>query len=135
MNGAERAGVRAGARAAGGVVRTDTSWNDLTCGSIATRDVLIFFSSRRRHTRLQGDWSSDVCSSDLAPDRAGVRPARARSGAGRGGGDVGRVRPGAAGHAGRRPRPLAAGRRGGGGRGREGGGVGKGVELGGGRVI
>src|SRR5256885_2580378 len=24
----------------------------------------IFFSSRRRHTRLQGDWSSDVCSSD-----------------------------------------------------------------------
>src|SRR5256885_10594794 len=28
------------------------------------RDVF-FFSSRRRHTRLQGDWSSDVCSSDL----------------------------------------------------------------------
>src|ERR1039457_6840517 len=25
----------------------------------------MFFSSRRRHTRLQGDWSSDVCSSDL----------------------------------------------------------------------
>src|SRR5256885_11406190 len=25
----------------------------------------LFFSSRRRHTRLQGDWSSDVCSSDL----------------------------------------------------------------------
>src|SRR5205807_5642567 len=24
-----------------------------------------FFSSRRRHTSLQGDWSSDVCSSDL----------------------------------------------------------------------
>src|SRR5688500_20238996 len=24
------------------------------------------FSSRRRHTRLQGDWSSDVCSSDLS---------------------------------------------------------------------
>src|ERR1039457_6216627 len=24
-----------------------------------------FFSSRRRHTRVQGDWSSDVCSSDL----------------------------------------------------------------------
>src|SRR5256885_4791600 len=30
------------------------------------RSVLFFFSSRRRHTRLQGDWSSDVCSSDLA---------------------------------------------------------------------
>src|SRR5205807_3518128 len=28
--------------------------------------VAFFFSSRRRHTRLQGDWSSDVCSSDLA---------------------------------------------------------------------
>src|SRR5205807_4953163 len=28
-----------------------------------------FFSSRRRHTRLQGDWSSDVCSSDLASVR------------------------------------------------------------------
>src|SRR6266566_9308831 len=28
---------------------------------------LFFFSSRRRHTRLQGDWSSDVCSSDLLP--------------------------------------------------------------------
>src|SRR6266446_10945666 len=28
--------------------------------------LLFFFSSRRRHTRLQGDWSSDVCSSDLA---------------------------------------------------------------------
>src|SRR5207248_3896351 len=25
-----------------------------------------FFSSRRRHTRSYGDWSSDVCSSDLA---------------------------------------------------------------------
>src|SRR5437762_6137394 len=26
-----------------------------------------FFSSRRRHTRYIGDWSSDVCSSDLPP--------------------------------------------------------------------
>src|SRR5437763_10183333 len=26
-----------------------------------------FFSSRRRHTRYIGDWSSDVCSSDLVP--------------------------------------------------------------------
>src|SRR5260370_28791919 len=26
-----------------------------------------FFSSRRRHTRFKCDWSSDVCSSDLAP--------------------------------------------------------------------
>src|ERR1019366_199673 len=29
-----------------------------------------FFSSRRRHTRLVSDWSSDVCSSDLC----GVAP-------------------------------------------------------------
>src|SRR5256885_5888856 len=31
-----------------------------------------FFSSRRRHTRLQGDWSSDVCSSDLRHHPIGV---------------------------------------------------------------
>src|SRR6202451_2162325 len=28
-------------------------------------DLYKFFSSRRRHTRYSGDWSSDVCSSDL----------------------------------------------------------------------
>src|SRR2546426_9284523 len=33
-----------------------------------------FFSSRRRHTRLQGDWSSDVCSSDLGRVGEGARP-------------------------------------------------------------
>src|SRR3990167_5535829 len=45
---------------------------------------VFFFSSRRRHTRFDCDWSSDVCSSDLstpvladdtgkqAPDEAGV---------------------------------------------------------------
>src|SRR5207248_6342374 len=27
---------------------------------------VFFFSSRRRHTRSYGDWSSDVCSSDLS---------------------------------------------------------------------
>src|SRR5256886_11160545 len=31
--------------------------------------VFFFFSSRRRHTRFDCDWSSDVCSSDLG-DRA-----------------------------------------------------------------
>src|SRR5690606_40652311 len=31
-----------------------------------THDLLFFFSSRRRHTRFSRDWSSDVCSSDLA---------------------------------------------------------------------
>src|SRR5437762_4242836 len=29
-------------------------------------DFFFFFSSRRRHTRYIGDWSSDVCSSDLS---------------------------------------------------------------------
>src|SRR4030066_563520 len=33
-------------------------------------DFLFFFSSRRRHTRFKCDWSSDVCSSDLAWRRA-----------------------------------------------------------------
>src|SRR5437867_12519191 len=36
-----------------------------------------FFSSRRRHTRSYGDWSSDVCSSDLsvkAPPRKTQQP-------------------------------------------------------------
>src|SRR5207253_5452517 len=28
--------------------------------------IFFFFSSRRRHTRWPRDWSSDVCSSDLA---------------------------------------------------------------------
>src|SRR5256885_5968508 len=28
-------------------------------------ELMFFFSSRRGHTRLQGAWSSDVCSSDL----------------------------------------------------------------------
>src|SRR5690348_17585882 len=36
--------------------------------------MCFFFSSRRRHTRWTGDWSSDVCSSDLA--RPGEPPTR-----------------------------------------------------------
>src|SRR2546430_10152389 len=32
--------------------------------------MLVFFSSRRRHTRFDCDWSSDVCSSDLTPSDA-----------------------------------------------------------------
>src|SRR4051794_41776769 len=44
-----------------------------------------FFSSRRRHTRWTGDWSSDVCSSDLlAPLQPGQRgPHRTGCAAGR----------------------------------------------------
>src|SRR6266487_6310560 len=34
--------------------------------SVSIRFIILFyFSSRRRHTRWTGDWSSDVCSSDL----------------------------------------------------------------------
>src|SRR6266850_5397542 len=33
--------------------------------------IFFFFSSRGRHTSLQGDWSSDVCSSDLPAAAAG----------------------------------------------------------------
>src|SRR3712207_6900080 len=36
---------------------------DIVC---ETCFVFFFFSSRRRHTRYWRDWSSDVCSSDLA---------------------------------------------------------------------
>src|SRR2546421_1821078 len=46
-----------------------------------TQISLFFFSSRRRHTRSDRDWSSDVCSSDLLPARRVVivdsqRPSR-----------------------------------------------------------
>src|SRR5437899_11045740 len=34
--------------------------------SCSSPSSLFFFSSRRRHTRCLSDWSSDVCSSDLA---------------------------------------------------------------------
>src|SRR5689334_24659628 len=91
-----------------------------------------FFSSRRRHTRWNCDWSSDVCSSDLccpgragrwrrgspaaSPSRRGRRPRsrRARSPRHRGGSGCRRRRS--------RRRPRSEERR-----------VGKGVDLGGGR--
>src|SRR5690348_5137224 len=38
-----------------------------------THIILFFFSSRRRNTRWTGDWSSDVCSSDLERIALGVR--------------------------------------------------------------
>src|SRR3989440_5671648 len=33
--------------------------------SVSLDLIVFFFSSRRRHTRSDRDWSSDVCSSDL----------------------------------------------------------------------
>src|SRR5256886_7934356 len=47
----------------------------LYCVSVSF--IFFFFSSRRRHTRFDCDWSSDVCSSDLhPPSREGVGPGR-----------------------------------------------------------
>src|SRR4051794_41293189 len=37
----------------------------LFCSLLHSVFFFFFFSSRRRHTRWTGDWSSDVCSSDL----------------------------------------------------------------------
>src|SRR5437763_4852609 len=42
--------------------------------------LVFFFSSRRRHTRYIGDWSSDVCSSDLYDSIGGFRPPAAGRG-------------------------------------------------------
>src|SRR2546430_15366069 len=77
-------------------------------------NFFFFFSSRRRHTRFDCDWSSDVCSSDLC-DRRG-REWR---------GDISRAARGAG-------RPRGRGARA---RDRESGGEGKRGDLGGGRII
>src|SRR5437867_4892956 len=45
------------------------------------RAIRFFFSSRRRHTRSYGDWSSDVCSSDLLQPGVGVADLVLQSGA------------------------------------------------------
>src|SRR5256886_3285201 len=46
----------------------------MVCWSRCTRGSFLcfFFSSRRRHTRFDCDWSSDVCSSDLATGRKNI---------------------------------------------------------------
>src|SRR5256886_10328771 len=57
------------------VRRSLTIWNACTVQKSGCRLELVllygffFFSSRRRHTRFDCDWSSDVCSSDLVLDR------------------------------------------------------------------
>src|SRR3712207_8103436 len=45
---------------------------NLTAWKGGAAAVFVFFSSRRRHTRYWRDWSSDVCSSDLAEAALGV---------------------------------------------------------------
>src|SRR5437763_17189333 len=47
---------------------SDYSFSDVIFNGICLFVIVFFFfSSRRRHTRYIGDWSSDVCSSDLVP--------------------------------------------------------------------
>src|SRR6266487_6722493 len=48
---------------------------------VSVKLCVFFFSSRRRHTRWTGDWSSDVCSSDLAEaaERMGKNALAARA--------------------------------------------------------
>src|SRR3989475_9284184 len=44
-----------------------TVWSSIKLiQAAAVVELSVFFSSRRRHTRFDCDWSSDVCSSDLA---------------------------------------------------------------------
>src|SRR2546427_5871161 len=53
---------------------------DLCCVLFLTADLVsglflcFFFSSRRRHTRFDCDWSSDVCSSDLCTQSIAYLP-------------------------------------------------------------
>src|SRR2546430_7788250 len=61
----------------------------------ASDDVCFFFSSRRRHTIFDCDWSSDVCSSDLPRETTETKPSGPRPllsidavTAGYGGGDI-----------------------------------------------
>src|SRR2546430_3180682 len=55
----------------------EASFLDLCGGSVTLVRLycafLFFFSSRRRHTRFDCDWSSDVCSSDLLVFKQGMR--------------------------------------------------------------
>src|SRR5437762_7290902 len=48
-------------------------WLTIVGEKCLVQAVLCFFSSRRRHTRYIGDWSSDVCSSDLGTGSGGRR--------------------------------------------------------------
>src|SRR2546427_8691728 len=48
------------------VISCPCRWTSYTPSYVSVRGwPFFFFSSRRRHTRFDCDWSSDVCSSDL----------------------------------------------------------------------
>src|SRR5256886_13598418 len=59
---------------------TNTALHDASSTARRSADLSFFFSSRRRHTRFDCDWSSDVCSSDLvssaSPDQRDMAMAR-----------------------------------------------------------
>src|SRR5438876_8138267 len=57
--------------------------------SLWKHTLLVFFSSRRRHTRWTGDWSSDVCSSDLSLFASVASPTTSREALKRAGDVVG----------------------------------------------
>src|SRR6266478_7547819 len=54
------------------------AYSTLRSRSSCTRSIALafFFSSRRRHTRFDCDWSSDVCSSDLTLEEKNDRRRR-----------------------------------------------------------
>src|SRR5256885_4555039 len=67
-------------RRSGVICLDSSSRSGLDRSRMVELDVfLFFFSSRRRHTRLQGDWSSDVCSSDLTREGSTVDGSQFRS--------------------------------------------------------
>src|SRR5690606_40043709 len=51
---------------------TATKCRGLVSLNQGSKEIIFFFSSRRRHTRFSRDWSSDVCSSDLEQFRVGL---------------------------------------------------------------
>src|SRR5437762_6735568 len=67
MNGGygSRSDIRYG-RASTGITQIRDACMKYYCITMTFCVVCFFFSSRRRHTRYIGDWSSDVCSSDLS---------------------------------------------------------------------
>src|SRR2546430_13692590 len=52
-------------------MREDRTYLEQVCATLRAEGFDgFFFSSRRRHTKFDCDWSSDVCSSDLPADTA-----------------------------------------------------------------
>src|SRR3954464_7926430 len=65
-------------RASAGGVRSPCTGSRASARDRAGSSRGVFFSSRRRHTRLSCDWSSDVCSSDLTGVQTCALPIRSK---------------------------------------------------------